>query len=94
MSRAGVAGLAQTTASAWDALTAALSIQPPPCTGDDRFTADTRTAGDLVQLGAICERCAAFRECLEYAEQAERSRGAYGVTLVGFWSGSERGRGA
>lgn len=93
MSRAGVAGLAQTTASAWDALTAALALDPPPCVGDPRFTADQRSAGDLAALGSICARCAAFRECREYSEQAEQSRGAYGVTLVGFWAGAERGRG-
>lgn len=93
MTRAGVAGLAQTAAGAWDSLTAALSLDPPPCQGDDRFTADTRTAGERAALGSICARCAAFRECSDYAEQAEQSRGAYGVTLVGFWAGAERGRG-
>lgn len=94
MTRAGVAGLAQTTSAAWDALTAALALDSPPCVGEDRFTADQRSAGDLAVLGSICARCAAFRECREYAEQAERGRGAYGVTLTGYWAGAERGRGA
>ena len=94
MTRAGVAGLAQTAASAWDALTAALALDPSPCVGDPRFTADTRTAGDLAALESICAGCPALRECGDYAEAASQGRGAYGVTLVGFWAGAERGRGA
>ncbi len=64
---------------AFEVLTLATIDTDPACQNDDRFTAEDLSTADMADLAAICDTCALYRPCREYADLA-RPRS-------GFWAG-------
>lgn len=67
---------------AYRALHDACERTPPPCTGDERFTADEPSALEVAYMRSLCNRCPVQGLCADYA-RASRPTG-------GFWAGRLR----
>lgn len=73
--------------AAWDALTDALTVETPGCSGDPRFTADAPTEAEVADMAALCAWCSIFTECEAFA------RSMPSTSTSGFWAGRRRGVG-
>jgi hypothetical protein len=66
-------------ADAYAVLVDAMDVQRPLCRGDDRFTANSVTPADRIEMCEMCTLCPIRAACAAYAE-AEQPR-------AGFWAG-------
>lgn len=68
-------------------LARALDRRKPECVGNDLFTADNLTAGDVETLAPICASCDMTLLCRQYAKAAKVSTGFRAGKNYGFGAG-------